>query len=634
MTGNQAVSDHIGVIARQIAVRNREVRDLLAGKDRSMVMERIAGLREKFLSMLDESLLLKTPEVRKTGELKGDGYRIEKALMETVPGYYVPLNLYKPSDDTDIRRPAVMIPLGHYLEGKALQENQILCANLALMGYIVLTWDPVCQGERDLFPDYPDERWKKDIWVCEQHMRIGNQCCWLGYNSINYFLSDAVCALNYLCSREDVDVGRIGAAGQSGGGTLTYLLAALDERIAAAAPIHCLSTLDRICRNGIGDSEQSIIGMVGMGFDLADFLWMVAPRPLCINAGRKDFFAIEGVREIYQELKEVYTVLGRENAVELCEMNVGHVIDREVRESVYAFFGRIFPAGDGEKVGERERDAPVFSEEELSCGYGKSNSLTPLDLNRIKMAEYDQASAASSPAIRDRLAGCCGLQEDPYEILEKKSRMTAEGRIDLIVMAGSDGCGFTVEETMRGKARRIVHVDLEEVLDTEILAARETEADITVLRPFGSAKGSWKKRFAYDHETRLAYQGLVAGRSIFEIRLAQLLYYIRNYIQNNTQNRLVLSGDCRVELAGRNQGALLVLFAGVLEDRVARLCCEGLPASFRSYIGQKNYLVNETDILPRLLKKGIDIPALLGVLSGKAECSRWIDINKFPMDSK
>ena len=82
---------------------------------------------------------------RITGQIQADGYVIEKVIYESLPGFYVTANLYRPNRPG--RYPAVLLQAGHTQEGKA--EPQWLAANLALKGFVSLAFDPVGQGERE-----------------------------------------------------------------------------------------------------------------------------------------------------------------------------------------------------------------------------------------------------------------------------------------------------------------------------------------------------------------------------------------------------------------------------------------------------------------------------------------------------
>jgi hypothetical protein len=82
---------------------------------------------------------------RVTGRLQCDTHTIEKVIFESLPGFYITGNLYRPN--TPGRYPALLVPSGHTQEGKS--ETQIVAANLAAKGYIALAYDPIGQGERE-----------------------------------------------------------------------------------------------------------------------------------------------------------------------------------------------------------------------------------------------------------------------------------------------------------------------------------------------------------------------------------------------------------------------------------------------------------------------------------------------------
>lgn len=602
-----AVKKHLNIINRMIKARNQEVSRILSLNAPYAVNSRIGSLKRRYLSMLDTELFKKNGSVKKTGEIPMGRYRIEKLVLESLKGYFVPMNLYISDEISHGKRPAVLVNVGHYLEGKALPEVQITCANLALQGFVALTFDPVCQGERDLFPDCFSERWKKDMWVVEQHMRIGNQCFLLGYNSINYFLNDAIKAVDYLSSREDVDAGAIGATGQSGGGTLTYLLAALDSRIKAAVPVHCISTMDRICANGIGDSEQSMINMISEGFDIADFLWLIAPRPLFISAGTRDFFSIDGVKEVSAELKRLYKILGYENNVDLCEIDTGHVIDSDVRKSIYDFLGRVFTGN----TAHREEKADVLSKEQLSCGYAVLNSRTPIDYNQRMYDGIKQQTGhkiLKEDEIKAGLSDMLNLKKPVYN-MEREDICIKEGKQCRNLLFSKDGLCFEADMKLEGEQKSIrVMVDMEASLCIGDDAVMKDPANVLVIRPFGSSNTLSKGKTGYDDETRLAYQGFVTGENILGIRLSQIFYLIDLIKNKGFHGEIVFEG--------KRQGALLALFAGVFDDRIAKVYCTELIDSFGKLVGCKDYGINETDILPGFLKI-LDVDRLVEMLGDK-----------------
>ena len=90
--------------------------------------------------------------MRKLGTIEADDYTIEKLAYESCPGYFVPALLYRPKNRAGAL-PGVLSPCGHSAVGKAEKTYQILHINLVKRGYIVLTYDPVGQGERSQYWD-------------------------------------------------------------------------------------------------------------------------------------------------------------------------------------------------------------------------------------------------------------------------------------------------------------------------------------------------------------------------------------------------------------------------------------------------------------------------------------------------
>jgi len=638
MIVNTALICHLNIISKIIRKRNSEVSGVLAVNDSYAIENRIMRLKNLYFSMLDKDMYKTPSRVIKAGEITCKGYSIEKLIMESLEGYYVPMNLYVPGSNlyknTGVvpeKKPAILVNIGHYIEGKALEENQIMCANLALSGFLALTFDPVCQGERDMFPERTYEHSKKDMWIVEQHMMVGNQSYLLGENSVNYFINDAIKAVDYLTSRNDVDTDRIGVTGQSGGGTLSYLLASADDRIKAVAPVHCLSTMDRICANGIGDSEQSMIDMLYNGFDTADFLWLIAPRPLFIVAGIRDYFSIDGVHEIYQELKKVYSILGHERNIEKCEIDVGHVISKEVRESVYRFFNEVFM---GKAQPGEEALVPVLSPEQLSCGVNVMKSRTPLDYNLIKLNRLKALQETKNDSIKEVRESVKKIFENYITEYELINDIVDKDNMRKMVFRDSDSLSFEVETDISAdRQNTLVYIDLENQIElsdkdkntilkdgvkTAYFGNEESESgkaqnNIAVIRPFGCRSNSYKIGTGYDDETRLAYQGIVSGKNIFGIRLKEILFAL-DYISQ----KMLKDADIKLEIHGRRQGALLGVFAGVINDNIPKIYCEDLIKSFSIIFGKNDYSMNETDIIPGILKE-FDIDTLVSCLGERID---------------
>ena len=156
----------------------------------------------------------KTPlNARTTRIIERDTYRIENVIFESRPGYFVTANLYVPKGRKS-PMPGVVGTCGHSLNGKAIDSYQSFAQGLTRMGYVVLLFDPVGQGERFqyLTPDLKS-RYKGGVG---EHIQMGNQQVLIGESLGAWFAWDGVRALDYLLTREDVDPKHVGVTGNSG----------------------------------------------------------------------------------------------------------------------------------------------------------------------------------------------------------------------------------------------------------------------------------------------------------------------------------------------------------------------------------------------------------------------------------
>ena len=272
---------------------------------------------------------------RITGKLDADGYVIEKLIYESLPGYYVTANLYRPSQSG--RYPAVLLQAGHTQEGKV--EPQLLAANLALKGFVALAFDPVGQGERE-------QTWDPLInapaagWSVIEHIEAGAQAQLVDEGLARYFIWDAKRSIDYLVSRPDVDASRIGAAGCSGGGALTTFIGALDPRIKAVIPA-CFPISYRILFTGEDPHGEMILpGELARGLDTADFVELSAPTPWLIEATEHDFFPPAGAKLVYDEAKRWFGLYGAEDHLAMFVGPGPHGTPLTSREAIYEWLIR------------------------------------------------------------------------------------------------------------------------------------------------------------------------------------------------------------------------------------------------------------------------------------------------------
>ncbi len=259
-----------------------------------------------------------------TGTVRRDGYTVEKVLLESQPQFYVTAGLFLP-DPAKFPPPwpAVVVVCGHAGEGKLQDGYQKGTALAALNGLAAMIVDPVGQGERRQILGPNDK--PLNISPTVEHTLIGTGAILVGWNTARWMIGDAMAAVDYLRSRDDIRGDRIGCMGNSGGGTQTSYLMALDDRIHAAAP-SCYITSFRNLLETIGpqDAEQNIFGQIALGMDHADYLMMRAPKPTLIACGTHDYFDIGGAWGAYRDAKRVFHRFGKGRNVELVEIDAPH----------------------------------------------------------------------------------------------------------------------------------------------------------------------------------------------------------------------------------------------------------------------------------------------------------------------
>ncbi len=315
-------------------------------------------VRDKVLQLIGGLPAYDGPlNARTTGHISQPGFVIEKILWQSLPGHYVSANLYKPEKAG--RFPAILLPLGHWEYGKPAVQR--IAANLALKGFVVLTYDPIGQGERQ---QAFDKRIGASLigGATGQHFMDGAREILMGRSFAGDRIFDAKRALDYLESRPEVDRERIGVTGCSGGGTLTTYIAVLDERIKVAAPACYITSFRELFHGAIGDSEQSIPGFLAAGLDQVDYVESFAPKPWLIGATQDDFFPIAGTREAYEEASRWYKMFGAGDRVKLVVGQGGHGTPLVVREAIYEWMIRWLNHGEGSA---KEQDVPLLPEFQL-----------------------------------------------------------------------------------------------------------------------------------------------------------------------------------------------------------------------------------------------------------------------------
>ena len=287
-----------------------------------------------------------------------DGYRVENVIFESVPGLRITANLYLP-EALDGQAPGIALACGHSGIAKAYSGYQLAAIDMARRGMVVLCFDPFGQGERLMW-----DRVRNRTLTYPEHDVLDRAAVLAGTSSSGQYTWDCVRSIDYLTSRPEVDEARIGLTGCSGGGTQTTFAATVEDRIAAAVPICFVTSVrERLLSRDPGDSEQYPYNLLKLGLEYADFLAMLAPKPVLIAAAKEDYFPLKGARDTVAALKGIYALTGDAGKVDLFEGPGKHGLSDEIRRATSDWFCRWFglPIPDRDPAAEPEPEEALWA---------------------------------------------------------------------------------------------------------------------------------------------------------------------------------------------------------------------------------------------------------------------------------
>ena len=296
-----------GVAASTSAVVDREIDELDAAADEAWCALKTKAAYDAYRLDLRRKMLAacgtfpeRTPlNARTVATLKRDGYTIEKVIFESMPGLLVTANLFIP--DGSGRRPTVVMSCGHADDGKDCNTYLRACVVAVKRGFVALMFDPYNQGER---------KWQGQLGSCNSHTQMGLRGNLLDWSAPLLRIWDGMRAIDYALTRPEVDASRLGYMGQSGGGTMTALMEAADDRIKAACPSCYLTSLRALCQlMGPQDGEQNIYGQLSFGLNHTGYV-LIPDIPIAVTCKFGDMFPYFGVRTLFKTVKTLERNVG------------------------------------------------------------------------------------------------------------------------------------------------------------------------------------------------------------------------------------------------------------------------------------------------------------------------------------
>lgn len=308
---------------------------------------------------------------------KYDGYTVQNFALETLPGLYVCGSIYTPKGKG--KHALIICPNGHFGNGRYREDQQQRMGTLARMGAICVDYDLFGWGESAL------------------------QVSSVGHNtSIAHIIQamNGISILDYMMTREDVDITRVGVNGGSGGGTQTVLLSVLDDRYTAACPVVSLAShFDGGCPCESGMP----VTLAGGGTCNAELGALFAPKPMCVVSDGKDWTASTPGLE-FPYLQKVYGFYGAADKVTNVHLpKEGHDFGPNKRNAVYDFFADVFRL-DKSKLDESKVTIEPF---ENLYSFGKKGEKMPEnairsvnDLGKFFGQDAVRAAAADESVLK------------------------------------------------------------------------------------------------------------------------------------------------------------------------------------------------------------------------------------------
>lgn len=241
-----------------------------------------------------------------------EGYVVENVAFESLPGFYVTGVLYRPEGEA-AGVPGILCPHGHYPPGIAAPDIQARCARLARMGAVALAYDMVGYRESTQ-TEHSDP------------------------NALSIQLWNSMRCVDFMLSQCGVDPERIGVTGSSGGGTQSFLLTAVDDRVALSAPVIMVAAHffgGCSCESGKPIHKTPPTNN-------AEIAALAAPRPQLIVSCGEDWTKDSAIVEA-PHIRDVYRLHGRQDAFEHAHFPLeGHNYGHNKRIPVYEFIARRF----------------------------------------------------------------------------------------------------------------------------------------------------------------------------------------------------------------------------------------------------------------------------------------------------
>lgn len=577
---------------------------------REQAEARQAEVRSRIVSLIGEPRHGVPLSARTTGTVEGEGFRIENVVYDAQPGRRVTANLFLPMQGRG-PWPAVILSPGHSPDGKI--SNYSFAANLARNGIVALSYDIVGGGERLEYFD-PATGKSRGERPTGDHSLAAFPAILAGGHVALSFIEDAMQGVDYLAVRPEVDGNRIGAFGCSGGGTVTAYLAALDERIRAAATACYVADFAHLLPAiGPQEAEQSVPGFISGGLDITDWVELAAPKPYAIVSTTEDMFPFAGASAAVAEARGFWAAYGAADRLEWMTGPGRHGAIEPLGEEIVGFFRRALkadaPSVPFSPLRPADRAALMVTPTgQLTTSIG---TVTLADLTREHIASIRPRSPLTADALRRAIAGLANVQVEtgPAPVVRKVSEAVENG-LALASYELESRMGPLTLDILRAsgtEARPVLLVLDSNPMDGAFLARLATEGWCVVALQVRGADGEGDAKSDYvGDQNMLALRAMLVGYTLPGIRIDDAIAAM-NWIDS------ALEGQS-VTILGVGVMGPVALQAALLDPRIDEVRIEGSLVSLRAAASAPIARNLPANTIPGMLSR-YDLPDVIAALS-------------------
>ena len=307
------------------------------------------------------------------GRVEREDYTVEKVYFEAYPGFFTTGNLYRPKGEKG-PFPGIVSPHGHWGRGR-LENSEAgsvpgRCINFAKQGYVIFSYDMVGRVDSGEQIDHAYGGEREALW---------------GLSLMALQLWNAIRAVDFLEALPDVDNDRIGCTGASGGGTQTFMLTAVDDRIKVSAPVNMISAHMQggcLCENA--PNLRLDISNIEIGA-------LMAPNPLLLVSATGDWTKDTPTVE-YPAIRSIYAHFDAEDKLHEVQIDADHNYNKDSREAVYAWFAKWF-LGEEDATKFKEVPFEVERDEALLVFHNRELPEDALDAEGLTRSRIESAEA-------------------------------------------------------------------------------------------------------------------------------------------------------------------------------------------------------------------------------------------------